>query len=291
MVYPKGANMTLKRAVVTLLPLLFLLGQIGSAVESGPSNTVGFWKLDVQHGYTQFSFPLLPVNKNVDFVLGNQLTGGLTPEDSDQILRWDPASGQFQMCWYNLESSRWQGEFNELTESESYWVYVQEDHPDLQTIVTFGNVVEMPSYNMGQIAPGYNAVGSVWAAPVAISQAGLDGFEGGLYLFLSDLIMSYNAATGSYSYAWMDEGSTWQGNLTDFQPLHGYWIYVPPGHDGFDWSNYPQPVPPGMDNVGTAKHPTKVYTTGQLPPFPNAYNITNKMKSPAPSPAKKGGAQ
>ncbi len=292
--------MALKRIGVLLLPLLFLLAQFCGAAESGPSNTVGFWKLDVQHGYTQISFPLLPGNKTVNNVLGDQLTGGNTSQESDQILRWDPASGQFQMCWYNTAVSEWEGEFNELSEAESYWIYVQPDHPSIQTIITFGNVIETVSFDMGRMTPGYNAIGSVWAVTVPILQAGLDGFEGGLYLFLSDLIMSYDAYTGSYTYTWQDDSNDWQGNLTQFEPLKGYWIYIPPGHDGFEWSNYPQPIPPGSDGFTTTKSNPTTYTTElqpskipelRMPPFPNTVKTNKKIKSPAQSTSKKGGAQ
>ncbi len=219
-----------------------LLSVWAGAQESGPSNTVGFWKLDVHPGFTQVSFPLLPAEKTVNNVLGNQLTGGTSVADADQIHRWNAATGQFQICWLNSETGQWEGAFSLLSEALSYWIYVQPDHPATQTIVVCGNVVEDPTYNMGQMQPGYNAVGSVWAIPAAVSQAGLDGFHGGTYMFLSDLILSYDALTGQYTYAWKDASGYWQGNLTQFEPMRGYWIYLPPGHSAFSWSNYPQPT-------------------------------------------------
>jgi len=243
----------------------FLIPLGSSAIESGPSNTVGFWKVDVHPGYTQISFPLLPADKSVDNVLADQLTGGSTPAESDQVLRWAAAAGQFQMCWYDASTQTWQGDFNQFSEAESYWTYVQPDHPETQTIITFGNVVQAPFYNMGMMTSGYNAVGSVWAIPAAISLAGLNGFAGGLYLFQSDLIMSYDASTGSYSYAWQDGGGNWLGDLTQFEPLMGYWIYIAPGHTGFDWSTFPQPGMSGTDYVTKPFTKPVILSTGTSP--------------------------
>ena len=245
-------------------------GICAHAVESGPSNTVGFWKLEVGRGYTQISFPLLPTNKSVDNVLGDQLTGGNDPQDSDQILRWNPATAQFQMCWYNESTGAWEGDFNLLSESSAYWIYVQLDHPVTQTLVTYGNVVETPVYNMGTMALGYNAVGSVWAIASPISSSGLTGFQGGMYLFQSDLIMNYDAASGSYSYAWKDGNGNWLGNLTQLEPLHGYWIYVAPSHPGFNWPSYPQPIQIGNGNVGPRVHNPLYSRSDKLSPVPPA---------------------
>ncbi len=217
------------------------------ALESGPSNTVGYWKFDVHPGFTQISFPLLPEDKSLDSVLNDQLTGASTPEQSDQIMRWNAGSGQFQVAWYNSSSNSWEGDFTQLSEAESYWIYVQPDHPATQTIVASGSVIEEPWYDMGQMVEGYNAVGSVWAVAAPVVTSGLDGFTGGLYLFLSDLIMSYDPGSGSYSYAWKDGSDQWQGSINMFEPIKGYWLYVAPGHTGFEWATYPQPNPAVLD--------------------------------------------
>jgi hypothetical protein len=257
------------------------------AVESGPSNTVGFWKLDVGRGYTQMSFPLLPSDKSVDNVLGDQLTGGTTPDDADQILRWNAAAGLYQMCWLNSQTGSWQGDFATLAEVSSYWIYVQPDHPAAQTIVTFGSVVESPTYNMGTMAPGYNAVGSVWAMPAAITNSGLTGFLGGAYLFQSDLIMSYDAASSDYAYAWKNAGGNWQGNLTQFEPLKGYWVFIAPGHAGFNWTTYPQPTPATNSYVAPViLNPLNQQYQPIQPTLPSQPDI-QQNKYPPP----KGGAQ
>jgi len=268
----------------TILAGLLFLGLNGAATESGPSNTVGFWKLEVGRGFTQISFPLLPADKSVNNVLGSQLTGGTTSAQSDQVLRWNAATGQFQMCWYNTAQGSWQGDFDRFSESESYWIYVQPDHPVTQTIVTFGNVVEVPYFNMGSMGPGYNAIGSVWAIAAPVSLAGLNGFLGGMYLFQSDLLMGYDAATGNYTYAWRTENGNWQGNLTQLEPLHGYWIYVAPGHPGFNWSTYPQPLMIRDDYLGPQNTspfnqrvltPPGQYLPGLTPPTPAAVGKTS----------------
>jgi hypothetical protein len=259
---------------------------LSGAEESIPSNTVGYWKLTVHRGFNQFSFPLLPVDKSVNNVLAGQLTGGAAPAQSDQVLRWNHATNTFQMVWYNTGTSTWQGDFTDFAEGMSYWIYVQPDHPLTQTLVTFGNVVETPSFNMGAMTAGYNAVGSVWAAPSPLPQAGLTGFVGGTYLFQSDILMSYDALTGSTSYAWKNQGGVWQGNLTQLEPLKGYWLYVSPGHAGFNWNNYPQPImgpspfffpPPtiGVDPAGPV-------IAAPMPPIP-APDTETKSATPAVS--------
>ncbi len=278
---------------VLLFFALFTLGV--NATESGPSNTVGFWKLEVHPGFTQISFPLLPADKTVNNVLAGQLTGGATSAQADQILHWNAATGQYQMCWYNSSTSAWQGDFNLLDEAESYWIYVQPSHPATQTIVTFGNVVEEPTYNMGMISPGYNAVGTVWAEPAPISLAGLSGFQGGMYLFQSDLIMSYNAGTGLYDYAWKNESGNWQGNLTQFEPLKGYWIYIAPGHPGFNWTTYPHPNPNTV-HIANPLLPNPAYQSVQISPaqtFPAPLPpvLSGTAATPADIPSVKGGAR
>jgi hypothetical protein len=226
-------------AVFILLAAVFCRS---SATESLSSNTVGFWKINIHRGFTQVSFPLLPTNKTVNNVLAGQLTGGATALQSDQVLRWNHATNSFQMVWYNTGTSAWEGDFTTFAEAQSYWIYVPASHPETQTLMTFGNVVEASSFNMGSMTLGYNAVGSVWAAPAPLAQAGLGSFQGGNYLFQSDLLLSYDALTGSFSYAWKNQSGVWQGTLTQLEPLKGYWLYIAPGHTGFNWNNYPQPV-------------------------------------------------
>ncbi|TKJ41292.1 hypothetical protein CEE37_06400 [candidate division LCP-89 bacterium B3_LCP] len=275
-----------------LIVTIFVVQYVG-AVESGPSNTVGFWKADVGHGFTQISFPLLPNDKTVTNVLGDQLTGAGVPEESDQIHRWNSGTASFEICWYNIETSQWEGQFSELSESESYWIYVQPTSPAMQTIITYGNIIEEPSYGMGQMVPGYNAIGSIWAMPAQVTQAGLNGFEGGLYLFLSDLLMGYDASTGSYSYAWQNESSTWMGDLTALEPLQGYWIYVAPGHDGFDWPNYPQPESPIANGIIQVNPNPIQDNLKSIPPVPTPQPVTysTSTSQPVQSTSVKGGAQ
>jgi hypothetical protein len=277
-----------------LLTLMLLMPLPCPADDSGPSNTVGFWKTDVQHGYTQMSFPLLPDDKSLDNVLGDQLTGGSTSGESDQILRWNAAGGRYEMSWFNSGALSWEGEIETLSEAESYWVYVQESSPTQQTIVTYGNVVETASYDMGTMTPGYNAIGSVWAVSAPLSSSGLDGFEGGLYLFLSDLIMGYDASTGSYRYAWQDGSSNWQGDLTELEPLMGYWIYIAPGHTGFDWSNYYQPNPiagSGLLINGNVPATNLTRVRPGMPPIPNPENFEMNQSPPSQATSAKGGVQ
>lgn len=270
-----------------LLVVSLLLPGIGTATDSGPSNTVGFWKLEVQPGFTQISFPLLPAVKSLNNVIGDQLTGGTSIEESDQIMRWNPSSARFLTAWYNTSTNQWTGEFSELSESEAYWIYVQPDHPANQTIVAFGDVIEEPTYNMGSMTVGYNAIGSVWAMPSLLTNAGMNGFQGGFYLFLSDLITTYDAATGSHTYAWKNDFDEWQGNLTSIEPTKGYWIYIAPGHPGFNWT-FPQPNPSGLDNRGPINSYPDFNSIRQigLPPMPTA--ITKKTASASSA---KGGAQ
>ena len=290
--------MTCRIFGAVLVLAAFLLPYQNVTAESGPSNTVGFWKFDVAPGYTQGSFPLLPNDKTLDNVLGDQLTGSTTPDESDQILRWDAAVGEFQMAWYSTASGRWEGDFSTLTETEGYWIYVQPDHPATQTIVAYGNVVEEPYYNMGTMTPGYNAIGSVWAVPASIAQSGLNGYEGGMSLFLSALIMTCDPETGDYSYTWVDDGGFWQGDLTEFEPLKGYWIYIAPGHTGFEWPTYPQPNPATLDAQTPPLENRPAQSTNPLkkkglarPPIPTPDMINKVKKLPVSSTSAKGGGK
>jgi hypothetical protein len=282
--------MTLKSYFTILIAALSLIAVTGFAEDSGPSNTVGYWKLNVGRGYSQVSFPLLPAVKTLNNVIGNQLTGGTTQTASDQIMRWNAASRQFQVSWYNTTSQSWQGEFSDVREAESYWIYVQPTHPVQQTVTICGNVCEQPVFNMGTLGIGYNSIGSVWAAPTPISQAGLGELDGGVYLFLSDQILSYDAATGTYQYAWRTENGTWQGNLTLLEPAKGYWIYVAPGHPGFHWNNYPQPLPTGGTSPWFAPRLTADQSGASnplpfMPPTPAMGNSGNNSQPSSTTPS------
>jgi hypothetical protein len=236
-----GCAMNIKILPITRLLFALSLPILGWSAESAPSPTVGYWKLTVHHGYTQISFPLLPANKSLNYVLNGQLTPGNSASTSDQIIGWDANSQLYQVCWRNIASGNWEGDFDSLSEAKSYWIYVQPNHPAEQTLISAGHLVAFDSYDMGIILPGYNAVGSVWVTPSNIFQAGLEGFQGGLYLFNSDQILHFDALSGYYLSAWKNEAGLWQGNLMQLEPFKGYWIYISPTHPGFAWPNFPRP--------------------------------------------------
>ena len=213
----------MKKFLILGIMVLFLGSLI--ALESGPSETVGFFKIGVPAGYTAFSVPLKVYVGGVETlalsdILGDQLTGGMA-FNSDKV--WDITAGTF--AWYNTGTSTWVG-FTDFIDGHAY--YVENKHAAIDLYLS-GTVVE-EACDYGTMAVGYNAFSVNSAKEISLDDLDLlsSGFTGGM-AFNSDKIWDITAGT----FAWYNTGtSTWVG-FTTVTPTHSY--YVENKHTAFAW--------------------------------------------------------
>ena len=215
----------MKKFLILGILVLFLGSLI--ALESGPSETVGFVKITTQVGYTPFSLPFTCYSGGsqtfaLDDIIGSQLTGGAAPFLSDQIY---PIGGG-AYGWYN--NINWQVLTN-FSDGNAYYAYILAGH-SANTIYLAGNVEQTP-VDFGTMAVGWNPVGIREAGVISLDDIDLlsSGFTGGTAPFLSDQIYP----VGGGAYAWHN-GTSWQG-FTTIDPGKAYYIYVLSGHTPFAW--------------------------------------------------------
>jgi hypothetical protein len=243
----------MKKVLIFSILVLFLGSLL--ALESDPSDVVGFVKITTQVGFTPFSLPFTFYSGSqtfaLDDIIGAQLTGGAAPFLSDQI---HPVEGG-TYGWYN--NTNWQALTN-FTDGHAYYVYILAGH-SANPIYLAGNV-EQTSVDFGTMAVGFNPVGIREAGVVSLDNIDLlsSGFTGGAAPFLSDQIHPVEGGT----YAWHN-GTAWQG-FTTIEPGKAYNIYVLSGHTPFAWIYDPTT----RDN-------------GFVPPLISPTTIEPAVKSPA----------
>ncbi|MCK4653060.1 MAG: hypothetical protein KAU01_01285 [Candidatus Cloacimonetes bacterium] len=212
---------------VFILSILVLF--VGSllALESDPSEVVGFVKITTQVGFTPFSLPFTFYSGGfqtfaLDDIIGAQLTGGAAPFLSDQI---HPVEGG-AYGWY--DNTNWQTLTN-FTDGHAYYAYILTGH-SANPIYLAGNVEQTP-VDFGTMAVGFNPVGIREAGVVSLDNIDIlsSGFTGGAAPFLSDQIHPVEGG----AYAWHN-GTAWQG-FTTISPGKAYNIYVLSGHTPFTW--------------------------------------------------------
>ncbi|MCD4818020.1 MAG: hypothetical protein K8S23_04970 [Candidatus Cloacimonetes bacterium] len=114
----------MKRTIITVLLVLSLTFLI--ALESDPSETVGFVKITAGMGYTPFALPFTFYDAThtethlVSDIIGDQVTGG-TPTTSDRII--DVNTGQF--AFYNSGTGTFAGTLANITPGHVYYVQVK----------------------------------------------------------------------------------------------------------------------------------------------------------------------
>ena len=204
----------MKKILVLGIVVLFL-GSL-MATESGPSATVGFFKIGVPAGFTPFSVPLKVYVSGVETlaladILGDQLTGGLS-FNADKI--WNMTNGTSA---YLHSTLGWQG-FTDFIDGHAY--YVQNKHSAIDLYLS-GTVVE-EACDYGTMALGFNPVSVNSAQVIPLDNLDLlsSGFTSGLS-FNGDKIWDLTAGTSAYHHATLG----WQG-FTTVDPTHAYSIQV-----------------------------------------------------------------
>ncbi|MCK4312298.1 MAG: hypothetical protein KAW88_06150 [Candidatus Cloacimonetes bacterium] len=225
---------------VFILSILVLF--VGSllALESGPSEVVGFFKVSCTDGsYTPYSLPLTfydathTVTTALNDIVGGQLTGGTNPSNSDVIL--DKNSGQ--SAWYRSSTSVWVGALatTGFTKTHAYYVSILSGNGDQD--VYLAGTVEKEILDFGSMQVGfYNPIGFKEAGDKAVTDLGLiaAGFTGGTNPSNSDILL--NANTGQTAW-YRSATSAWVGALatSGITAGHAYYVYVHPTHTAFNW--------------------------------------------------------
>ena len=206
-----------------LLILSMMLVLIGSmyALESGPSEVVGYMKVDTPVGYSIFSNPFTyydathTATLDLDDVIGGQLSGG-TPANADRII--DANTGQY--AFYNAGTSLWAGTLVNFDFTNAYYVKIYD------TVNSFyvAGTVDPEVMDFGTLAVGYNVIGLKEAGSVILNDLDLvsSGFTGGNPA-TSDRIIDAN--TGQYAF-YNSGTSTWAGTLTQTTIGHSYYILI-----------------------------------------------------------------
>jgi len=223
------------------IALIFLLGSLLGllcALESDPSETVGYVRITVNEGYTAFGLPFTFTNDlgdesyAINDVIGDQLTGGNFIFQSDQIIDiFDGASS-----WYSNPALSWDPNMTLDTE-HSFYAKVLSGH-GTQDVYLAGRVEPEIIVYSTMMNPGYNPVGIKEAGVVGVEDLDLveSGFTGGNFIFQSDQLIDIN--TGFVAW-YKSSDSTWQSSLTQVEPGAGYFIKVLTGHSAFTWTYDP----------------------------------------------------
>ncbi|MDD3051499.1 MAG: hypothetical protein PHR06_10180 [Candidatus Cloacimonetes bacterium] len=203
--------------------IILLFAGLLLAVESEPSEIVGYVKISAGVGYTAFAVPFTVYDSGVETlaisdIIGDQLTGGLAYQ-SDRIL--DITNGT--VAWLN-NTGVWQG-FTEFTQGHAYYIHNRHTAKD---IFLSGSVIEN-SHNYGIISIGYTAfsINSVYAHSLDDIDLISSGLTGGL-AYQSDRILDITNGT----VAWLNSSGVWQGFST-LTIGHAYYIHN--RHSEFTW--------------------------------------------------------
>jgi hypothetical protein len=214
---------------VAFVLALTLLVSVALALESGPSNTVGFVKVtcpaslktpfglpftfwDVVSGVPQYG---VPSGKPSD-VIGAQLTGGT-------LLTGDQCIQQGGAGWlaYRAAAGGWIGTLEDnsgLMPGWAYWIWNK--HTGSQNMVLAGQV-DTSTFSRVIPASVKTALSFRDARIRPMGQLNLitSGFTGGT-LLTSDQVIEQGGAGRLAYYT-----TSWQGTLTQVEPAIAYWIW------------------------------------------------------------------
>ena len=195
-----------------ILPLLLILA-VGmlAAVESEPSEVVGYFKKTINAGsYEAFSLPFAYDNMNVSSVIGNQFS------ENDYIL--DMNTG-LSTTYYGSEWG-WFGDFDLMEYGHAYWIYRDIVNPT--TVYYLLGKVDPQISNIiinGQDMGGWTPFAINEAAEVAIGNLYLPNIQ------YEDFIIDIQ--TGFISTYYGPEWGWFSGDGFDYiLPTHTYWLYT-----------------------------------------------------------------
>ncbi len=258
---------------VAFVLALTVLVSFALALESGPSNTVGFVKITCTQSYDNaFGLPFefwdvvggvpshgTPSGMPSDIVGPGQLTGGAHPGVADRLIE---QGGVGAYAWKSL-AGVWSGSLETgggMTAGKAFWArnmqLVDQD-------MVLAGEVDTSTFGPIAIAALYDNALSFRDARL-VNRGNLNligsGFTGGAHPGVSDRMIEQG---GVGAYCWLNLASVWQGSLIDVVPGNAYWIRE---MQGATWNyNYgpgsvaPPPERPGNDDgkINRITRPTR----------------------------------
>lgn len=223
--------------------------------------TVGAYDVALRAGLNLVSLPLVPADPTIKATMTNQLTGGENSSESDQVRVWD--GEEYQVAWlYEGPAAEYDGQWInsatgqesmiEIDSKSSFWVLIQDGHPEIELTLT--GKVPHQTERIYELQQGYNFVGCGYPVPVELNKTELyeDGvMKGGVGSGEADILSAWNGET--YERAWVVDGvgpemdGTWMDetgkNETTilFEPGQGYIIWIKGDNEKKIWT-FPNPM-------------------------------------------------
>lgn len=202
------------KKVLFILTLIVSLG-ILMAVESAPSETVGYFKKSISaNSWSAFSYPFFQTDMSIVTLIGDQAG------DLDGIL--DATTGVATQYYAGFG---WFGDLADLAPGGAYWYVRAELNPDLDYFL-LGTVNPQP-VTVNVVGGGWTAFALNECQNIDIATLPITG--------VVDLDGILDAATGVATQYY--DGFGWFGDLGFIEPTHVYW-YVSGGVD-FSWTYTP----------------------------------------------------
>jgi hypothetical protein len=207
----------MKRFILPLMLLLF----VGSlfAVESAPSEVVGYFKLNISEGaYQAISLPFAYADLGINSVIGEQLS------ENDVVL--DINSGSSTTFYSGFG---WFGELENMAYGSAY--FVNRTAGNAQTdYFLLGKVDPQPfTVTIGGMS-AYTAFGINDAGAIVLDEElfGANETDG-------DVILDINSGASTVYY----DGFGWFGELTEITPTSAYFYNAAGTSPGFTWTYTP----------------------------------------------------
>ncbi len=260
------------------LMLAILVAGSAFALESGPSNPVGFFSITVNRGatntYNLVSFPTIPATATLTATLANQLPSAPLVGNRTVIEWLSNVDGGYKAATKDNSGNTWSSTaippLTTLESRKGYYILLKTSSPQTSYTVVVAGDVRTTNWNMDSIKFGYNMVGSVFAASVPLNST-LLAVAGGSRLQRGNSPLFAAGTADNISYlqpypassfitAYVKNDYTFNSSsipaLTTLDPGKGYIILrrSPTGsgvqpRSNFLWPDYPVPANSSSSDV------------------------------------------
>ena len=236
----------MKKLLILGMMVLFLSSLI--AVESEPSDVVGFVKIEAQNNnYTAFALPFDLDGESIPDMFGGAnpiINGGFPSSVADEIIE----QGTGSSAWFKIggpgPQNVWTGSLTVADEERAY----QLKNLGAESIIFYlcGKVsTDNVSFTFDFPANAYTSLGFREASAVSVEDLGLleAGFTGGFPAGLADeLIEQGTGNTAWYKVGGPGPQNIWTGGLTELTPGKAYTIKIVNGNPGISGYTYVHPT-------------------------------------------------
>ncbi|MFC1767119.1 hypothetical protein ACFLZ2_01010 [Candidatus Margulisiibacteriota bacterium] len=191
--------------------------------------TVGKFDIDTNIGFTFTSNPFVytaVASADIDIIIGNQLTAGDLPANSDRVYSYRPY-GFFAIQGVTWQQSflrtdlGWTGTLQYFGPDVGSWVNILSGHSAGK--LTYVGIVSDVASREIDLNQGFNMIGTAYPVEVDLDDTDLDGaLTAGELPADSDKIYTYE--NGRWYQAFLKEGVGWIGTLEKLSPGKAYWV-------------------------------------------------------------------